>query len=95
MRSTRDRPRSARRTAPLTGRRSVKGATGHATPPRSGPGRPPRHGTSGRVSSAPVAARRSPPPIDITRALLLALLIAFLTMIVLPFLLESAAAPYR
>jgi hypothetical protein len=42
-----------------------------------------------------VAARQSPPPIEITRALLLALLMAFLTMTVLPTLLGSAAAPYR
>ena len=40
-------------------------------------------------------ARRSLPQVDITRALLFALLIAFLTMIVLPILLELAGAPFR
>jgi hypothetical protein len=39
-------------------------------------------------------ARRSLPQVDITRALLFALLIAFLTMTVLPILLELAGAPF-
>jgi hypothetical protein len=40
-------------------------------------------------------ARRSLPQVDITRAVLFTLLIAFLTMTVLPILLELAGAPFR
>jgi hypothetical protein len=47
------------------------------------------------ASRAAGAAQESLPQIDITRALLLALLMAFLTMTVLPRLLELAGAPFR
>ena len=40
-------------------------------------------------------ARPSLPQVDITRALLFALLMAFVTMTVLPMLLELAGAPFR
>ena len=94
MRATRDRPRSGRRTPHLLRRRSVQGAPSHRTQQRRDPTNRPRSDAGDRTSFR-AAARQSPPPIDITRALLLALLIAFLTMTALPFLLESAAAPYR
>jgi hypothetical protein len=40
-------------------------------------------------------AGRSLPQVDIARAVLFTLLIAFLTMTVLPILLELASAPFR